>query len=83
MGFHAFVRTIINQPLCQKFSARSVKNCMTSMQLCRDHPGRLPACLLVRFAKILKDPYFCLVCLSVCLSVCLWTALLPVSIGQF
>ena len=38
--------------------------------------------LLVRFAKILKDPYFC-PSLSVWLSVCLWTALLPVSIGQF
>ena len=33
-----------NQRLCQKFSARSVKNCMTSMQLCRDHPCPLPAC---------------------------------------
>ena len=40
MGFQAFMRTIINQPLCQIFLARSIKNCMTSMQLCRDHPCR-------------------------------------------
>ena len=31
----------------------------------------LSACLLVRFAKILKDPYFCQ-SLSVCLCVCGW-----------
>ena len=36
-----------NQPLCQKISARSVKNCLISMQLCSDHPCRLPACLYV------------------------------------
>ena len=36
-----------NQPLCQNFSARSVKNCMTSMQLYSDHPCRLPACFIL------------------------------------
>ena len=38
------------------------------------HFFRRYVCLLVRFAKILKDPYFCpslsVVCLSVCLCVC-------------
>ena len=41
-GFYAHY----NQPLWQKFSARSIKNCMTSMQLYSDHPCRLPVCYL-------------------------------------
>ena len=58
-GFYAHY----NQPLCQKISARSVKNCMTSMQLCRDHPCRLPACLCVCLSarlqpKLLNRPFW-------------------------
>ena len=52
-----------NQPFCQIFSARSVKNCMTSMQLCSDHPCRLPACWVV--ARVPLFSLFPSVCMYV------------------
>ena len=77
-----------NQPLCQKISARSVKNCMTSMQLCSDHPCCLLACwvdagvpLFLLFPSVgpicenPEGPLFSLfpsVCMFVCLYVCLF-----------
>ena len=54
-----------NLPLCQKFSARSVENCWTSMQLKSDHPCRLPACLYVCWvvARVLLFSLFPSVCM--------------------